>query len=335
MNIYDIAEKSGVSIATISRVLNGGKNVSKKTYDKVMNIMKEEGYTPNVFARGLGLNTMKTIGILVADVADIHYAQMISFLTEYLRELGMDVLLSCTGWKKESKKAKLELLLQKRVDAIFLAGSAQQELDDNSHIAQAATQVPIIMVNGYIDEPGIINVSSDEYHSVCQCVRFLSQSGLCHPLYLYDNLTYSGNQKLLGYIDGIKLTGLPEDKRRIVQTQKDLVQIQQTVSSLIKSGVKFDSVIASEDIIAIGAQKALLSQGRNIPVIGFNNSVLAEVSSPTLTSVDNMLEPICRTAVQLYKDVLDGKTTSSRVTIGCKLIERESYQISSHYPSHK
>ena len=72
INIYDVSKKAGVSIATVSRVLNGNTRVSEKTRDKVINAMKELDYTPNVFARGLGLNTMKTIGIMCIDSSDIY-----------------------------------------------------------------------------------------------------------------------------------------------------------------------------------------------------------------------------------------------------------------------
>ena len=70
MNIYDISKKAGVSIATVSRVLNGNEKVSANTRQKVLRVMEEESYSPNAFARGLGLNTMKTIGILCADSSD-------------------------------------------------------------------------------------------------------------------------------------------------------------------------------------------------------------------------------------------------------------------------
>ena len=74
INIYDVSKKAGVSIATVSRVLNGNTRVSEKTRDKVINAMKELDYTPNVFAIGLGLNTMKTIGIMCIDSSDIYLA---------------------------------------------------------------------------------------------------------------------------------------------------------------------------------------------------------------------------------------------------------------------
>jgi LacI family transcriptional regulator len=77
INIYDVSKKAGVSIATVSRVLNGNTRVSEKTRDKVINAMKELDYTPNVFARGLGLNTMKTIGIMCIDSSDIYLANAV------------------------------------------------------------------------------------------------------------------------------------------------------------------------------------------------------------------------------------------------------------------
>ena len=80
MTIYDISEKAGVSIATVSRVLNGNANVKPKTKKKVMDVIEEYGYTPNAFARGLGLNTMNTIGILCADSSDLYLAKAVYYI---------------------------------------------------------------------------------------------------------------------------------------------------------------------------------------------------------------------------------------------------------------
>lgn len=80
MNIYDVSQMAGVSIATVSRVLNGSPKVSEKTKEKVIRVMEEMGYTPNVFARGLGLNTMKTIGIMCPDSSDPYMANAVYYL---------------------------------------------------------------------------------------------------------------------------------------------------------------------------------------------------------------------------------------------------------------
>ena len=91
MTIYDISKKAGVSIATVSRVLNGSTNVKPRTRKKVMDIIEQYGYKPNAFARGLGLNSMKTIGILCADASDLYLAKAIYFIEQNLRVVPGDV----------------------------------------------------------------------------------------------------------------------------------------------------------------------------------------------------------------------------------------------------
>ena len=86
MNIYDISQKAGVSIATVSRVLNGSDKVSDKTRKKVLAVMEENSYTPNAFARSLGLNSMHTVGILCSDSSDVYQAQAIYYLERELRK---------------------------------------------------------------------------------------------------------------------------------------------------------------------------------------------------------------------------------------------------------
>ena len=98
MNIYDISKLAGVSIATVSRVLNGNEKVSEKTKKKVLEVIEQQGYTPNIFARGLGLNTMKTIGILCTDASDIYQAKAIFYIEDSLRSQGYDSILCCSGF---------------------------------------------------------------------------------------------------------------------------------------------------------------------------------------------------------------------------------------------
>ena len=98
MTIYDISKQAGVSIATVSRVLNGSANVKPKTKKKVMDIIEQSGYTPNAFARGLGLDTMNTIGILCADSSDLYIAKAIYYIERSLRACGYNSILCCTTW---------------------------------------------------------------------------------------------------------------------------------------------------------------------------------------------------------------------------------------------
>lgn len=329
MNIYDIAQRSGVSIATVSRVLNGGKNVSQKTREKVLSVMQEEAYTPNAFARGLGLNTMKMVGILCTDVSDTFYAKALSLVEGNLRRHGFDVLLCCTGSQMEDKKKYLELLLQKRVDAVVLIGSAFQENTDNSHIGAASKQVPVVIINGLVELPNVYCVLCDEKEALTRNVELLYRQGSRRILYLYDTLTYSGCQKLAGYREGWRSCGLPEEDLLAVQVNKNLEEVRSKVKSLLENGESFDAVLASEDLLAVGAQKALAGRGLTLPIIGFNNSVLAQCASPSLSSVDNMLDTLCPTAVNLLMDLLDGKPAPHKILLSAQLTERETFRMDS------
>lgn len=330
MNIYDVAEKAGVSIATVSRVLNGSPNVSAKTKEKVLRIMKEEGYTPNVFARGLGLNTMKMIGILCTDISDIFYARAISVVENALRQYGYNSLLCSTGNKLGDKKKYIDLLLNKRVDAIFLIGSTFKEEKDNSHIERAAHKVPTIIINGLIDVPNTYSITCDEYKAMYDNVIALVKKG-CHPiLYLYDADSYSGIQKLNGYTSALKDCGLPISSELILKVDKNPEHIEQAVLNVLNKKIHFNGVLASEDLLAIKACHAIQSKGyripEDIPVIGFNNSLLCECSWPKLSSINNMVDTLCTTGVRVLRDVFEGKTVTHKMILSAHLVERDTFK---------
>lgn len=333
MNIYDIAERSGFSIATVSRVLNRSPNVSPKTRDKILAVMREEDYTPNAFARGLGLNTMRMIGILCTDISDTYYARAVSLVENCLRRKGFDALLCCTGTSLEEKKKYLNVLLAKRVDAVILIGSAFKENTDNSHIETAAQQVPIMIINGLVELPNTYCVLCDEGAAAYDNISLLCSRGHRRILYLYDVLTYSGCVKMEGYKKALEKNGIAFDPALLVQTPKSIEGAQKSVEELFCSQVEFTAVMASEDLLAVGALKALKARGISMPVVGFNNSVIAEASTPALTSVDNRLDSLCPTAVDMLTDLLSGGEIPKKIVIPARLVERESLHVSDELSS--
>ena len=331
LNIYDVAKAAGVSIATVSRVLNGSPNVSAKTKEKVLRVIEEAGYTPNVFARGLGLNTMKMIGVLCTDVSDIYYAKAVSIIENALRGYGYDSILCSTGNKLEDKQKCMDLLMAKRVDALILIGSTFKENVDNSHIENIARQIPTIIINGVMDVPNTYCVACDEYQAMYDNVVSLYKKGCHEILYLYDVDTYSGTQKLNGYKQALKDCGWPVVPHLVVKTQKNMQAIEETINGLLEKEHTFSAVLASEDQIAIGAMNALIKKGFKIPedmaIIGFNNSLLCECTLPALSSVDNMVETLCSMAVNVLTDVFEGKSVTNKMILSGKLIERDTFKI--------
>ncbi|MDR2654602.1 MAG: LacI family transcriptional regulator [Oscillospiraceae bacterium] len=331
MNIRQIALLCGVSTATVSRVINNSPSVSAVTREKVLGVMEREGYVPNAFAGGFGRNALKIVGILCADIANLYYAGAVSLLERELRARGIDTLLCCTGYGQEDKKEALTALVRKRVDAVILVGSAYREERDNTHIREAARQIPVFMLNAHVQIPNVFCILCDEREAISATVRRLAAAGRRAILYIHDmdKWAWAGTQKLAGYRDGLEECGLEEDSRliRFVNSAgNDMQAAQKLVEELLRSGLEFDSILASEDVLAIGAQKAMFSKRRSVPIIGFNNSQLALCCTPSLTSIDNMLSVICPMAVEMLEKLLGGDGIPSKVVVSGALVERETFR---------
>ena len=330
MNIYDVSKKANVSIATVSRVLNGNPNVSDKTRAKVLAVMEQLGYTPNVFARGLGLNTMRTIGIMCSVSSDLYLANAIYYLERDLRSNGYDAILCCTGYELETKQKYFDLLCSKRVDAIILAGSKFVEIKprDNTHILDAAAKIPIMLVNGYLEGENIYSTVCDDQAAVYQAASRLIQSGRRKLLYVYTSTSYSGINKLQGFKNALADAGISESPEYIRQCAKDITAARELFLSLRKEGLEFDAVITSDDSLAAGAVKYANTMGISIPdelsIIGYNNSILSLCSDPELTSIDSKVEALCTTTVNTLMGVFSGGNVPSRTTIAADLIKRET-----------
>lgn len=331
LNIYDIAKKAGVSTATVSRVINGSKSVSVETRQKVSAIMLESGYAPNIFARGLMVNSMKTIGVMTIDVRDLYYARSIHSIENEARKLGYNVVLCNTGGDILEKKKYLKLLLQKRVDGIILIGSVFKEKADNQHITQAAAEVPVVMINGFLEGKNIYPIMCDDSDAVRSAAGYLVENGHGSIAYIYDVETFSSMEKLGGFKNAIREFSLPDGNDMIIHTTCGIEGGYNAVRQLLKNGAKFTALIASEDILAAGALKALAEAGIGVPgkisVIGYNNSVIAQCTTPALTSIDNKVEYISSTAVNLLISAINGKEVQTRTVEKAELIHRESVRM--------
>ncbi len=327
MNIYDISRQAGVSIATVSRVLNGSGKVSEATREKILSIIKETGYTPNAFARGLGLNTMNTIGILCADSSDPYLALAIYHVEQELRSHGYDSILCCTGYDYQTKVKYLELLLSKRVDAVILAGSTFVEASpaQNRHILDAAKEVPVIIINGYLEGRGIYCSVCDDFDALRAATKRVLDCGRKNPLYLYRALSYSGREKLRGFEAACLDYGL---SREAYHTGGVNGSIYDTINFLeeLQKQKHFDMILTSDDELAIGALKFARARGLSVPeemsILGFNNSRFCVCCDPELSSIDCQLSFICANAITLLLKALKGEPAPAKTALSAQIVVR-------------
>jgi len=334
MNIYDIAEKCGVSIATVSRVLNNNPNVSAATRAKIQAVIDEANYTPSALARSLGTGAEvgaapaigNAVGILCADIRDPYYADMLATLEEQLRQRSLPILLRSIGLTPTEEQQGLQYMLQNHVTAIFCIGPMQFEELDSSPIAAAAQQVPVILLDGFVDAPGVYCVTGDQRGAVAELVELLMRRQRRRILFLYDRINHSCQEKIEGYQEALTAAGIQPDTALILQVENQLSDINTCIKNLLVKRVTFDAVIGAEDILALGAQKALQRTGLSMPVIGFHNSLIARCTTPELTSVDGNCAGMCAEAMSLLDTLLEGKEARRHVVVPTKLVERDTFR---------
>jgi LacI family transcriptional regulator/LacI family asc operon transcriptional repressor len=330
MTIYDVSEKAGVSIATVSRVLNGSDNVSAQTRQKVLDVIEACDYTPNAFARGLGLNSMNTIGILCADSSDLYLANAVYHIEQELRENNYNCILCCTGYNIEDKQKYLNLLVTKKVDAVILVGSnfISENDSENDYIREAAAEVPVLLLNADFDCDNVYCSLCDDFKSMLQATSYVIDTGVKDILYLYNSQSYSALRKLSGYQSALTQKGLPIRMDYIQYFPEDhsnLTDVAQFLTELAGK-IKFKAIIAGDDNLAVGAVKYAHKQGLSIPkdlsIIGYNNSLLCSCCDPELTSVDNRLETLCHHIVKTLIGILNKQEMPQKVIFSGELIKR-------------
>lgn len=327
VTIYDIAKLAGVSIATISRVVNNNPGVSEKTRTKVRTVMKENNYTPNPFARSLQLDSMHTIGISCSDISDEYMARSVSNIEKKLHEYGYDYLLFCSGYRLDSKEYAVDLLIKKKVDALLLIGSGflgTGTKEDVAYLHKAAKSVPVFMINGYLKDDNIFCVLHDDAKAMYEATDKLIKAGRSRILFLYDSDSYSAGQKLAGYEAALRDNHLPVDgnlKLKVtgtIQEERDIL--------LLRKDICFDAAVATADQLAVGVLKyagaKMLKVPQDISVVGYNNSLLAGCVEPELTSVDSSVRELSQTAIIKLMERIHGEKVAHKTVISGQLIRR-------------
>ncbi|MBR4733647.1 MAG: LacI family DNA-binding transcriptional regulator [Lachnospiraceae bacterium] len=333
LTIYDISKKAGVSIATVSRVLNGSDSVKASTREKVMRVIEKYDYTPNAFARGMGLHSLRTVGILCADSSDLYLAKAVYYLEQELHDNGYESILCCTGYDLADRQSYMHLILSKKVDSLILVGShyVSNTDEENECIREASKQVPVMLLNASYNHPNVYSTLCNDYASMFEATSSLIRAGIDDILYVYDSNSYSGTKKLSGYKAAMKSYKLQDITPYIHYYDgrtDEIENITSFIQSIADRGTHFHGVIASDDQLAIGAIKYAQRNGLRIPgdlsVIGYNNSMLTKCCNPELTSVDNRLENLTHQLVQTLIGVLSGQEMPTESVFSGKLIKRST-----------
>lgn len=327
MTIYDIAKEAGVSASTVSRVINNKPGIRAETRKKIQRLLAKYNYSPSETARGLVNKASGIIGILVADIRNIHHTDGAYIIERELTKLGYCCIIFNTGTDEKSKTEYVKILSQRRVEGAVLIGSSFQTETVAQAIKTYLSNAPVVIANGFLDLPNVYGVLADEENGVANCVRLLFEKGHRHPAFVVDLYTPSNTLKQRGFekaLRGLNYSGKP----LIYKTESSLAGAYETTKQIMKEHPDVDGIIYSVDLLAASGVRALTDMGISIPrqvsLIGIDNSIYGELCNPKLTSLDNKLLELSITSARILIEALSNRQTSKKMLIFSDIVERET-----------
>lgn len=331
MDIYDIAEKSGYSTATVSRVINKSKNVSDKARKIIEEIIEESGYKPNRVARSLAKNSTQMIGIMVPDIRGYYESQSAFELEHRLDKLGYTTLLCVTTNNYEKKLSYLDVLVESKVDAIIAVGSTYEEKKFYEKLKNMSVIIPMALLNVKTSDENekIVNVYIDEIEAMDQAVRLLKENSYKKPLYVSRDMGYLSRSyiaKKSGFVEA--LYKYYDDAEfveyKIVDPDKDIKNLVE----FLKENPQFDSIQFEIDWLAVNAYKLMANEGIKMPedvgIIGFDNIEATEYTNQAITSIDQRISDQVDIAVDNLLKILNQEEASTNISLEAKLVEKET-----------
>lgn len=299
--IKDIAKEAGVSLATVSRVINNGPKVSEKTRQRIKTIMKEMGYRPNANARALVKQKNPSIGVVLAELSDPFFATFAHGIEKVARKQNLQILLSSGSIHANTERKAIETLLEHRCDAMVVHSKAL----DNETLIEFASQVSgFVLINRYIPEIADSCVWLDNYVGGSLMARHLLENG--HQDFAVISSEYQINdpyERLNGIRDELAKSNISLHPEQVVCDKPDLEGGANAMQSLLDNGRNFTAVIAYNDAMAAGALSVLQEQGFNLPqdisVMGFDDVMLARFCRPPLSTLHYPIEEMAIKAAEL------------------------------------
>ncbi|MBB6480646.1 LacI family DNA-binding transcriptional regulator [Spirochaeta isovalerica] len=328
MNIYDIAKLAGVSYATVSRVINNKDDVKQETRERVQKILDEHGYLPNSFARGLSMSGMKLIGILLIDVRNLHHSNTAFHIETEFAKFGYTSFIAGCGLDNTKQEEYLRVMASRNVDGLVLIGSRFQNEETRKNIKKYFSGKPVVIANGYLDLPNVCGIVDEERKAVAGVVDLLVSRGHRNIAFVNDYVTFSAQEKEAGFMEGIERNNILYNENNIRHIKTDIdVSIVES-EKLFSLNRDITAAIYSEDLMAVGGVKACGRLNLKIPddisIIGFNNSIYSDVSTPRISTIDNKRYDLGAKCTDALYAMLKGKKVEPVVKIIPELIHKET-----------
>jgi len=308
VTMADVAREAGVSVMTVSRVMNNKDQVRPATCQRVLDVVERLGYRPSGIARGLATQRTGTLGLVVLDVANPFFADVARGAEERAYAEGYNVFLCNTDEDPQREMAVLGSLEEKRVDGLVLCSSRLGE----SELRAALVRYPaVVLVNRRLGGDGAGAVLVDDEAGARMATRHLLQAGHRAVGFLAGPRTsYSGRERAKGYRTALSDAGLSFNPVWMCHCSPVVEGGHEAARQLLIAHPELTALFCYNDLVAVGALQACAELGRRVPddvaVVGFDDILLAALVTPPLTTCRVPRYELGAQAMQLLLDRIDG-----------------------------
>lgn len=315
VTIYDVAREANVSMATVSRVVNGNQNVKPATRKKVLEVIERLGYRPNAVARGLASKKTTSVGVIIPDISNNLYAELARGIEDIATMYRYNIILSNSDQNEQKELELLNTMLGKQVDGIVMMSDYVTPA-----IAEAVRRspVPVVMAGSIIEDNEIASVNIDYLQATYDAIQHFIDHGHKKIAFVSGPFEYTinGQFKLAGYKKALEDNGIEIVERFIDSNDGSYDEAILSWETISESGELPTAVFAGGDEIAIGLIHAIQDTGKRVPedveIISFENSKLARMVRPKLTSVVYPLYDIGAVAMRLLTKLLNKEVVDEK-----------------------
>jgi LacI family transcriptional regulator len=329
----DVARSAGVSVATVSHVLNDTRPVLPHTRQAVLDAVEELGYTPNTLARSLVTARTRSIGLAVSAISNPYFTEILQGVEAAALEAGYSLLIADPHDDPEHERKVVQLLHERRVDGMIVAPSAQPR----GLLAYLSRHgVPAVLLDRLVDapdaqgDPRFDQVCADNAEPMSRLVTHLA--GLGHRrIGLVAGLPglSTTSERIMGYRSGLAFAGLSYDERLLVHGDSESAGAEQATADLLSLGAPPTALVTGNNAMTIGALRALRALGVSVPdgmaLCCFDDFTWADLFSPRLTAVAQPSKEIGARAVRVLLERLAEPDRPARtVRLPCTFVHRTS-----------
>ncbi|MGY3742620.1 catabolite control protein A [Leuconostoc inhae] len=306
--IYDVAHRVGVSLATVSRVVNGNSNVRDSTKRKVLDAIEELGYHPNAVARGLASKKTTTIGVVMPDVTDVYYSELARGIDDVANMYHYDVLLTNTDEDPVRETMAVNNLASKQVDGIIFMGN---ELDHEVVNTISGVNAPVVLAGSLDSDEQLPSVNIDYVAAIKEAVTAVIKNGHNRVAIVTGPVAHAinGMHRLVGYKKALEEAQIEFDDSLLFVTHQDYAAGLQVAERILATGAT--AVVTYDDEIAIGIMNYLRDHGKKIPedfeIITSNDTKFTIITRPQVTSIGQPKYDIGAVAMRMLTKLMNNE----------------------------